>query len=365
MTGTLPADYPDGLSSLLTVPFPPSSVLRDSPHAFRQREMKMEQQLCNKADFVKVGLPKAVEFLVEDPDGSIVIFCNSRAQSMKYLKQFESKLNFAHSKVDVVYINGALNKHEKFWRIRLFCGDDKEHIDGMEFRALLTTNAANVGIDKHSVKMEIRFEFVRDLCTYFQEQGRGSRVPGVPSSYYLFLNLESYVYLKKQILETREDFEVEEDMAPEIVGFNTALTPLKNRAATSAPANGLRKKKKQQPLSGGAKKRLQQRQLRELHEVLSFFCLDNGCQHCLREHYLSSGKYEPVPDDIDTYPPCNTQCPVCTGDWHKQHMPIYKESLIEFFDSSVVAGYLPLSIEEGSISDLLWGNESKKINGNH
>jgi hypothetical protein len=58
------------------------------------------------------------------------------------LNQF--KLN-----VNVLHINGSLHKTDKFWRIRLFC--DEGHIREADFRELVTTNAANVGIDKSSM----------------------------------------------------------------------------------------------------------------------------------------------------------------------------------------------------------------------
>ncbi len=69
---------------------------------------------------------------------------------------------------------------DKFWRIRIFC--DNRHSRRGQFRALVTTNASNVGIDKHSISLQVRLEWSRDLLAYFQERGRGSRSQGVTST---------------------------------------------------------------------------------------------------------------------------------------------------------------------------------------
>jgi hypothetical protein len=61
----------------------------------------------------------------------------------------EHGLNQFKLNVNVLHINGSLHKTDKFWRIRLFC--DEGHIRKADFRELVTTNAANVGIDKSSM----------------------------------------------------------------------------------------------------------------------------------------------------------------------------------------------------------------------
>ena len=46
-------------------------------------------------------------------------------------------------------------------------------MSNMSFRVLLSTNAANVGIDNNQIHMGIGLDFPRDLNTFFQERGTG------------------------------------------------------------------------------------------------------------------------------------------------------------------------------------------------
>jgi hypothetical protein len=68
--------------------------------------------------------------------------------------------------VDVIYINGLLHKTDKFWRIQLFCNET--HMREADFCLSVTTNASNVGIDKSSIALQMRFKWLQDLLTYFQ-----------------------------------------------------------------------------------------------------------------------------------------------------------------------------------------------------
>jgi hypothetical protein len=69
-----------------------------------------------------------------------------------------------------------------------------------DFRVLGTTNAANVGIYKSSIALQMRFDWPRDLFTYFQEQGRGSRQRGSKSICILYADLHLYVSLVLQLV---------------------------------------------------------------------------------------------------------------------------------------------------------------------
>jgi len=59
-------------------------------------------------------------FLEQNPDSSVIIFCNSRQQSLHIASQLEKKLDMKKLAVDVLNINGSLDKTDKFWRIRVF-----------------------------------------------------------------------------------------------------------------------------------------------------------------------------------------------------------------------------------------------------
>jgi superfamily II DNA helicase RecQ len=158
MTATFPRSYLAILSSLLTVNFSiPGCILSGTSDKFHQQEIKMKLEMCSKrAQSVSKGLTLVADFLQHNLDNSVVIFCNSRKQSRHFAVQLEKKLDLMKLSVDVVNINGSLDKIDKFWRIRLFCDDD--HSCQGKFCALITTNASNVGINKHSVALQVRFE---------------------------------------------------------------------------------------------------------------------------------------------------------------------------------------------------------------
>ena len=133
----------------------------------------MRTYICSlKGQFVSRGLTRIVEFIRANPTKSAVVFCNSRRQSQHFRDHLEQKLNKMKLNVDVIHINGSLHKTNKFWRIRLFC--DEGHICEADFWLLVTRNAANVGIDKSTIGLQVQFKWTRDLPTYFQECGRGS-----------------------------------------------------------------------------------------------------------------------------------------------------------------------------------------------
>jgi superfamily II DNA helicase RecQ len=117
LTATLPTTYVGLLSNLLTADMSiGDSILRGSPEDFRQREITMKMDICSKkAQFVSKGLVVVAEFLQANPHCSAIVFCNSRKQSQ------EKKLDHMRLSVDIININGSLDKIDKFWRIRLFC----------------------------------------------------------------------------------------------------------------------------------------------------------------------------------------------------------------------------------------------------
>ncbi len=138
------------------------------------------------------------EVLQFNHDSSVVIFCNSRKQLQHFSFHLDKKLDQAKLSIDIININGSLDKIDEFWRIRLFC--DNRHSRQGQFRALVTTNASNVGIDTHSIAFQVQFEWPCDLLTYFQERGRGSLSQGVRSTCIVFADFASFIYLTRQLL---------------------------------------------------------------------------------------------------------------------------------------------------------------------
>lgn len=80
--------------------------------------------------------------------------------------------------------------------------------------------------------------------------------------------------------------------------------------------------------------------------MASFVSLDNGCWHVQKEWFLFTGKFERPPPQL-RLKKCGSQCPNCTGDWHKIHLPIYRSSVVEFFTSAHGAKCLPCVLGNG------------------
>ena len=131
---------------------------------------------------------------------------------------------------------------------------------------LVTTNAANVGIDKSQIALQVRFDWPHGLLTYFQECGRGSRQPGVRSMCVLYADLLSYVFLLSQLVHGSEHTNITIDsQSGECEGFNWAISP---RRPPARPANNSHE---DFALGPTAKKCLQDCCIEELHEVVCFF----------------------------------------------------------------------------------------------
>ena len=169
--------------------------MRASVDDFLNLDITLKQTICNTSGFIKLGMLEVVIFLNANPESKIVIFFNSKAKYVHYVSELERKLDEGGVGVDVMYIHGGLNKHDKFWRIRIFCGNHDSEIEELNTRGLLTTSAANDGIDNHILDYCIRFEFMRDLCTYIQEVGRGSQQRGRSTTFIFMTTLQSYDFL--------------------------------------------------------------------------------------------------------------------------------------------------------------------------
>jgi superfamily II DNA helicase RecQ len=200
LTATMPNSYLPLFSQLLTISlFSGDSLICGSSIDFSQCQIEMRSYITsNKGHYVLKSLSLVSKILQENPSLSAVVFCNSRKQLQHFCDHLEQKLNKMKLNIDVIHINGSLHKIDKFWRICLFC--DETHIREANFRVLVTTNAANVGIDMLSIVLQMRFDWPCDLLTYFQEEGRGSRQRGSKLICILYADLPSYVSLILQLV---------------------------------------------------------------------------------------------------------------------------------------------------------------------
>ncbi len=91
---------------------------------------------------------------------------------------------------------------------------------------LVTTNAANVSIDKSQIALQVQFDWPRDLLTYFQEDGPGLSQPWVRSTCVLYAYLSSYVFLLCQLVCSSEHTNITiNSQSWECEGFNSAISP--------------------------------------------------------------------------------------------------------------------------------------------
>ena len=269
------------------------------------------------------------------------------------MSEAERKCDEANIDSDAIHIHGSLSKHEKFWRIRLFCGNASDDLQELNLRMLFSTNASNVGIDDKDIVFGIRYEWPRDLPTYFQERGRLARILGTLATFILMADLSSFDFLMRQSLSSEFDDNATStsELQQQVLGANSVISPLRNNAARAAQV--AQQKTTTYALKRDGRRRLMTRQVRELLEVVRFFCTNRGCQHRASAHYLSTGRLTtPPPTDN----PCRTRCPICTKQWHKQFLPIYQQSLVCFFQSSKGRDRIPFCDSTKLISDVLWGD---------
>ena len=190
-------------------------------------------------------------------------------------------------------------------------------------------------IDKSQIALQVRFDWPRDLLTYFQERGRGSRQRGVRSTCILYADLSSYVFLLCQLLRGSDHTDITvEAQSGECERFNSGQANTSQEDFAFGPT---------------AKKRLQDCCIEELHEVLRFFCLDLGCQHERGEIYLSIGSL-----DLVTATARCSLCPICNRRYHKQFLPVYRSGVVAFLEWLTLTAKLPFIVDRKiQVSSLL------------
>ncbi len=345
LSATFPTSYICLLSTLLTVNLNIGHcILRGTPIEFRQQEIHMQLVICfSKSQFFAKGLMLIADFLLHNPDLSVVVFCNSWKHSQHFTTHLKKQLDLAKLAINVINIIGSLDKIDKFWQIHLFC--DSCHSHQGRFCALVTMNAVNVGIDKHSIALQVCFEWPRDLLTYFQEWGIGSRVEGVQSTCIVYGDLSSYVYLMTQFLSKSIN---DNDRSPSaddevIESFNSAISPWRSSRQINT--------KKTYPLGPTRRRSVRNCTQSEMLDVLQYFCLDLGCQHARGEAYLSTGTLNSHIIDDGA---CNTLCSICTKNKHEHILPVYHSGVVSLIEYLMQTGKFPHVVDYKSPILSLW-----------
>jgi hypothetical protein len=158
LTATLTDDYLPILSNLLTInSFTGNSLICGSPSDFSQQKIEMRSHITsNKGQYVSKGLTHISNSYRRIRPQAQLFFAILAKKLQHYHNNLKQKLNKMKLNVDVIHINGSLHMIDKFWRIHLFC--DNKHLCKANFRVLVTTNAANVGIEKHLIALQMQFD---------------------------------------------------------------------------------------------------------------------------------------------------------------------------------------------------------------
>ena len=290
-------------------------------------------------------LDKSVEYLKHN-DGSCFIFANSKRLIKKLRLPLEAKLDSQSVGADVIVIHGDLDKHEKMALSKFFVM--KLKVPGFNPRAAMCTSAADIGIDHPKLEYVTMYEWPFSLGVYAQRRGRASR-DGETSAVLLVAGLSSYIAQMEQIHmveSSADDDDVDHDNL--LQSLNNTLTPKKNRRPAISS-------KTKYALTKMQKKHLVVRRGTDLLEVIQFFCLNNGCQHNLLEHYLSVGRYNTRPHGEND---CGEFCGMCNGEWGDNFLRVRKEGVLRWFDSGEVRDTFPMKATVKNLMDLLWKKEA-------
>ena len=132
----------------------------------------------------------------------------------------------------------------------------------------------------------------------------------------------------------------------ELTGLNSAISPLAVRARREI---ALRNKEDDRPridrydLTPQNKRDIKKQSLKEIADVMSFFFLSKGCQHLRGACYLTFGELDGADSIGSTGEPCD-KCPICCKERHQMHLPVYRDQIVRFFQSSTGRSVLPMPV---------------------
>ena len=74
-------------------------------------------------DIGQISYPMLLSHLSANPSSYAAVFVNFKSECVKWAEVLEEQLAAKAMTIDVLQINGDMDKHEKFAYIRLFTGD--------------------------------------------------------------------------------------------------------------------------------------------------------------------------------------------------------------------------------------------------
>ena len=313
MTATMTSTILPCLSTLTSVDWESNEHQMWAPHEdFKQRNVQIDFEVTG--DIGQVALPRLVEKLKNKASAYVCLFVNFRSETDKWAKVLENLLASSAVPVDVLQINGDMDKLEKFAFIKLFTNATR--MRNFWPRALAATAAANTGINQTRVEEVSRVGLPRDLQTACQEKGRNARKEGMSGAYRMFSDWRMFIKLLLSIVIPLTSVSKE---IPEYEGLNSLIvskSPVKRpvhqkESSIASPSAPLSKTARHNNIVDG---------YNDLVKVTNMFCLPGlGCVHARLEWFMGSiakGNMDvPLPNNLIA--PCKTQCYVCNGKYKK------------------------------------------------
>jgi len=144
----------------------------------------------------------------------------------------EEALAFEEEPVDVIAVNGEMDKEEKFSFIRSFTtATSMPHFNP---HVLVATAVANTGVDQEDLVHVSRVGIPRCVLTGKQESGRNARKAGMTGVYNVYLDWKAFANLIISILSPSK---LESSAATDYDGLNTVISPSLYYVATKPNAH--------------------------------------------------------------------------------------------------------------------------------
>ena len=234
---------------------------------FRQRYIKMG--LAVTGQIGQVALPALVTHLNDNPNSYAAMYVNFKSETSKWAGKLERLLATALMSIDVLQINGDMDKVEKFFFIRLFTRAIANPL--FLARVLVATAAANTGIDQEMLDFVLRVGLPRCIITALQERGRNARKEGMVGYFVVYTSWLLFIKLMSQVIV--EGAPEASEGGQSINTMIRAFSPLK-RAVPNTPSHPRR------PLTKEQKHDNMVEAYNDLIDVVSLYFLPGlGCVH--------------------------------------------------------------------------------------
>ena len=343
MTATMTLDLLPSFSKLTCVDWSlPEHQLWSDRYDFQQRYIDLGFEVI---DYMGRAYPTLFDHLKENPDASAFIFVNFRSECETVSKSIDEIIIAARLPFHHLVVHGHQDKHEKFGYISLFNGSLS--MPNFLAQILISTAAANTGIDKDTIEMVLRQGVPRDVITLFQERGRNARQPGMSGAYYIYTNWSWFVSLLLSLLAPLQS-DTDNNPTEDANSANVTFSPTATARRTARQSHTTTQRSS---LTSSAIHNNVEKAFTDVVQVLNLNCLPAlGCVHSRTEWFMKRGVLELPPPVIE---PCHTKCHVCNGKYIKTFLPVIYSGASKFLKSTRIASTLPFILTHNNGSHLI------------